>query len=234
VVVVELGLEVLPPQETSAVARTTVSTMTAKPRTKTAVGVCWRRLMKSATIAVNESMAKTSVKAAGMLYGGVLGGRGADSNMPLVGVPARVMVNMSVLLCVGLRVGGEKLQVNHAGSAALVSASIQENVIGPEKPPGFTVTVNCWDRFEADKLAELGETEPVGKPVTAKLMSATAFALAWLTQAMSAAELAPTAICAVPQVETSGAVGVAVPGLNPKLSGGPAGLKQNTDGLLET
>ena len=103
VVAVELVVEVLPPQETSAVARTTVNIMTARPRTKAAVGVCWRRLMKSATIAVNESIAKTRLKAPGMLYGDVPGGRGADSNMPLVGVPARLMVKVSVLPCAGLR-----------------------------------------------------------------------------------------------------------------------------------
>lgn len=115
-------------------------------------------------------------------------------NIPLVGVPTRLIVSVSVLPWVGLRGCGAKPQLSQFGSAAWVSAFTQEKVIGAEKPLAFTVTVKFAEALEAVRFAEFGETDPVGKFVFPKSISATAAPLAWLTQTMSGVEFASTPI----------------------------------------
>jgi len=168
-----------------------------------------------AVVAIIQSAAKPTIRAtAGRLREG-----DAEMNIALVGVPTREIVRLSVLLWEGLSWGGLKVQVSQLGSAAFVSAFRQEKLIRPEKPLGFTVTVKFADVLDADKLAVVGETEPVGKFVVAKSISATALPLAWLTHTISGVEFASTPSWTVPQVVTSGVVG-AVGGVVPCGGGG--------------
>jgi len=134
--------------------------------------------MTNMNMAIREIVARAMVNAIELPYAVRLCEGGAEINIPLVGVPCRVIVSVSVLLCAGLRVAGLKLQASQLGSAAWVSAFRQEKVIGAEKPLAFTVTVKFAEAFEAVRFAEFGETDPVGKFVFAKSMSATAAPLA--------------------------------------------------------
>jgi hypothetical protein len=185
--------------------------------------------MANKSIVIRERMARAMLHAIDLPNTGRLCAEGAEMNIPLVGVPTRLIVNVSVLPWVGLRVGGVKSQVSQLGSAVLVSAFWQEKVIGAEKPLAFTVTVKFAVVFEAVRFAEFGETDPVGKFVFAKLISATALPLAWFTQTMSGVEFASTPIWTVPQVDISGVVGSA-----PLPAGGGSFSKHKTDGLADT
>ena len=85
-------------------------------------------IRKRATIAI--------LHAIGLPESGMTCEEGADINMLAVGVPVRVNVRVSVVLCAVLSVGGLNVHVSQLGSVAeFVSTSKQENVIGPEKPP---------------------------------------------------------------------------------------------------
>jgi hypothetical protein len=96
---------------------------------------------------------------------------GGERRSELVGVPCRLIVKVSVLLCAGSRGCGLKLQASQLGSGAFLSASRQEKVIGLEKP--FTVTVKFAEVLVAVRLAVLGVIEPVGNVEVAKSISAT-------------------------------------------------------------
>lgn len=174
-VLVVLGLDVLPPHETSPAANTTVSVITAKPRRRTAALVFWRRPQAKIAIIINPSTATAApANAMGLFCGGEVCDEGADI-MLVVGVDARVIVSISVAFGEALSGFGLNVQVNHAGRAAPVSAFRQEKLIEPEKP--LTVTVKFADGVDADKFALAGDTEPVGKVAVAKSMSAAALAL---------------------------------------------------------
>jgi hypothetical protein len=138
---------------------------------------------------------------------GRLCAEGAEMNIPLVGVPWRVIVRASVLPCAGLRVGGLQLQASQLGSAAFLSASRQEK--GDRR--GKAVHGNSEIRWAAGcrRLAAVGVIVPVGEVDVAKLMSATALPLAWFTQTKSGVEFASTPIWTVPHVVKSGVVGAA-------------------------
>lgn len=202
--------DVLPPQDTSPADRTSVRVISRKPRVTTAMLSSRRRPKASiARVAISQTAANAALHPTGRAYPGRPREEGAETNMLLVGVPTREIVRVSVLPWAGLRGCGEKLQVSQPGNAAPVSAFMQEKVIGPERPLGLSVTVKLAEALDADRLAELGETEPVGKLGVAKLRSATALPLAWFTQTISGVEFASTPIWTVPQVETSGVVGSA-------------------------
>src|SRR5580704_6435640 len=118
---------------------------------------------------------------------------GPETNMLVVGVPARVNVRVSVWLCAVLRVGGLNVHVSQLGSVEeLVSTSKQEKVTGPEKPFWLSVMVTAAVKAVGDRLTALDEREPVGKAVVAKSISATALPLAWFTHAISGTEFAST------------------------------------------
>jgi hypothetical protein len=146
--------------------------------------------MANMTIAIRERVARAIVNAIELPNAGRLCDGGAEINVPLVGVACRVIVRVSVLPCAGLRVVGLKLQASQVGSAAFLSASRQEKVIGAVKP--FTVIVTFAVELDAVRLTALGEIVPVGDVDVAKSISATAAPLAWLTQTISGVELAST------------------------------------------
>lgn len=166
---------------------------------------------------IRQSAANARLQATGLPYPGRTCEEGAERNMLLVGVPTREIVRVSVVLWEGSSGCGLKLQLSQLGSAAFVSAFRQEKVIGPEKP--LTVMVTFCEGVAADRVAIAGETEPVGKLVVAKSISATALPLLWLTQAISGVEFASTPSWTVPQVVISGVVG-AVGGVVPWGGGG--------------
>jgi hypothetical protein len=133
--------------------------------------------MANMSIAIRDMVARAIVTAIGLPYAGRLCDVGAEINIPLVGVPCRVMVRVSVLLCVGSRGCGVKLHASQLGSGALfLSASRQEKVIGAVKP--FTVMVTFAVALDAVRLTALDESVPVGEVDVAKSMSATALPLA--------------------------------------------------------
>jgi hypothetical protein len=168
--------DVPPPQETSPAASTTVNVMTRKPRVRTAPLNLRRRLVASIIRHIRHNAANAILHAIELPYAGMLCDGGAEINIPLVGVAWRVIVRVSVLPCAGLRVGGLKLQASQFGSAAFLSASRQEKVIGAEKP--FTVMVKFAGPLDAVRVAALGVIVPVGDVDVPKSISATADPLA--------------------------------------------------------
>jgi hypothetical protein len=96
---------------------------------------------------IRHNSANAMLHAIDLPNAGRLCAEGAEMNIPLVGVPWRVIVRASVLPCAGLRVGGLQLQASQLGSAAFLSASRQEKVIGAEKP--FTVIVKFAGPLDA-------------------------------------------------------------------------------------
>jgi hypothetical protein len=183
--------------------------------------------MANMSIVIRARVARVILHAIELPYAGRLCAEGAEMNIPLVGVPCRVIVRVSVLPTAGLRVVGLKLQASQLGSAAFLSASRQEKVIGAVKP--FTVMVKFFGPLVAVKLAVLGVIVPVGDVDVAKLMSATAAPLAWFTQTTSGVEFASTPIWTVPQVDISGVVVSA-----PSPAGAGSFSKHKTDGLADT
>lgn len=170
--------DVPPPQETSPAASVTVNIMSRSPRKRTAALLSRRRPTTSMVMVISRRAVRAVLHARGRLYAGRLREDGAERNMLLVGVPTREIFRVSVLLWVGSRGCGLKVQVSQLGRAAPVSALMQEKVIGPGKPAWLTVTVKFADAFDAERLAELGEIEPVGKVAVAKSISAIALPLA--------------------------------------------------------
>jgi hypothetical protein len=135
VVLVVLGLEVLPPQETSAAPSANVNVTTRKPRITTAVLSFWRRPSASIVIAIRPNAANPILNATGLPKSGRMCEEGPETNMLVVGVPVRVNVRVSVVLCAVLSVGGLNVHVSQLGSVEeFVSTSKQEKVTGPEKP----------------------------------------------------------------------------------------------------
>jgi len=168
--------DVPPPQETSPAASTIVNVMTRNPRIRIALPRSRRRPMANKSIVIRERVTRVILHAIDLPNTGRLCAEGAEINIPLVGVPCRVMVNVSVLPTAGLRVGGLKLQASQLGSAAFLSASRQEKVIGAVKP--FTVMVTFAVALDAVRLTALEESVPVGDVDVAKSISATALPLA--------------------------------------------------------
>lgn len=180
VVVVVLGLEVLPPQETIPAASARVSVITRKPRMTIAALSSLRRLMASIVMEIRQNAAKARLATIGLPYIGRLREGGAEMNMLLVGVPIRVNVSVSVIPCAVLSGCGLNMHVSQLGSWPFDFASVftQENVIGPEKPVLLTVMLTFALVVVGVRFTVVGESEPVGKAVVAKSMSATALPLA--------------------------------------------------------
>jgi len=143
-VVVVLGVDVLPPQDTSAVARTIVKVITKKPRkTTAALSLCRRPRVN--IVSIMQSAARAIVQADAIrnpeTNPGTVYGAGGEARLELVGVETSVRVNCVVNDCAGSGLG-LKLQPNQAGRGPPVSASKQESVRDPVKSAGFTFTVN--------------------------------------------------------------------------------------------
>jgi hypothetical protein len=194
VVRVVLVLDVLPSQETSPAARTTVSVITRNPRIKAAALNPRCRPAVSIAITIRHSAAKAMLHAIGLPNAGRLCEEGGEVSTPLVGVAPRITVHVVELPWERLSGCGLKLlQESQLGGAPPVSASRQERVTDPEKLLGFTVMVKVAVEFAAERLAELGEIEPgqllpvppVSVPLLNKI-SEFAAPLAWFTQTMSA------------------------------------------------
>ena len=101
-------------------------------------------------------------------------------NMLLVGVPCRVNVSVSVVLCEVSSCFGLNEHPSQLGSWPFDFASVftQENVIGPGNPVLLTVMLTFALVASGVRFTVVGENEPVGKAVVAKSISATALPLA--------------------------------------------------------
>ena len=132
---VVLGLEVLPPQETIPAASANVSAITKKPRMTTAALSSLRRPIASIVRKMRQNAAGAILHAIGLPSLGRTCEEGPEINMLAVGAPARVNMSVSVVLCEVSRGCGLNVHVSQLGSVEeFVSTSKQEKVTGPEKP----------------------------------------------------------------------------------------------------
>ena len=226
-VVPAVPFDVLPPQETSPAASTTVRVITTKPRNTRALVRSRRRPMANMSIAIRERVARAIVNAIELPNAGRLCDGGAEINIPLVGVACRVIVRVSVLPCAGLRVVGLKLQASQLGSAAFLSASRQEKVIGAVKP--FTVMVMFAVELDAVRLTALGEIVAGWGRRRCEIDIRDGGSAGLVDPNHFRSGLASTPIWTVPQVVTSGVIGSA-----PVPCGGGSALKHSTEGLAVT
>ena len=158
---VVVGVDVLPPHDTSPAARTMVNVSTRNPRIKTGAPACCRRTSTNMN-EMRQIPNSTIVHAALPPYTGPARDGGAEISIDVAGgADFRVTVHVvEVPVAVFSELGLKLLQSSQLGAAPPVSASMQLNVIDPlTLPPGVNVTLKVAVGLAADKFAESGVIE---------------------------------------------------------------------------